>query len=309
MDRKTEKDKDRPKKLSLYIKLKYIFVRSGLVLLTKAIGLDGLYQFGRFFGFCEYLLQYKKRARIYRRLEQIYARALDPSEARKIACRYFMRIRCDKMMYTIIDKIDRKELLKRFEIEGKEYIDKSIERGKGTFLMFSHQGSHHLAGILLILSGYRILGLRDPNESPLRIYVQQQFEKNFPEFRDLQITPNDSFARTFFKAFKENQIVAAAMDVWRERENTRTVTVKVFGQERQFLSGMTYIALRSRSALLVGFVLSLPNFHYRVIFHPWLNNPDEDTDTPETVKTVMQKYANLIEQHVKKYPDHISKTK
>ncbi len=303
------KNKNKPKKLSVYMKAKYIFVRTGLVLMIKTIGLDGLYYFGQFFGICEYLLQYKKRARIYRRLEQIYAKPVNPTEARKIARKYFTRIRCDKMLYTIIDKIEREELLKRFKIEGKEHIDESIKRGKGTFLMFSHQGSHHLAGILLILSGYHIVGLRDPNESPLRIYVQKQFEKHFPEFRDLQITPNDSFARTFFHAFKQNKIVAAAMDTWRQRENTRTVTVKVFGQKREFLSGMTNIALRSHSAILVGFVLSDPKFHYRVIFHPWLNNPDKDTDSLETVKNVMQKYANLIEQHVKKYPDHISKTK
>jgi len=306
---KNNKNNSKQKNLPLYVKAKYVLVRTGLICLIKTIGLDGLYYFGQFFGICEYLLQYKKRARIYRRLQQIYSHPIAASEARKIARQYFTRTRCDKMLYTIIDKIDRKELLSRFHIEGKQYIDESIKRGQGTFLMFSHQGSHHLAGIFLILSGYRIIGLRDPNESPLRIYVQQQFEKNFPEFRDLQITPNDSFARTFFHAFKDNQIVAAAMDIWRQRENIRSVQVEIFGQKRDFLSGMTNIALRSHSAILVGFVLSLPKFRYCVIFHPWLNNPDKDTDSPETVQKVMQKYANLIEQHVKKYPDHISKTK
>ncbi len=303
------RDKNKIKKLSLYMRVKYVFVRSWLVLIVKLAGLDGLYYFGRFFGFCEYLLQYKKRFRIYRRLEQIYSEPVSLREARNIARRYFCRVRCDKMLYTIIDKIDRSVLMDRFEITGREYLDNSIERGKGTFLMFSHQGSHHLAGILLILSGYRIMGLRDPNESPLRVYVQQQFEKSFPEFRDLQITPSDSFARTFFHAFKENNIVAAAMDVWRDRGNVRTVKVKVFGQEREFLSGMTNIALRSRAVILVGFVLSLPKFHYQIIFHPWLNDPDNDNDSPEIVRDVMQRYANLIEQHVRKYPDHISKTK
>jgi len=303
------KNKSKIKKLSLYMQTKYIFVRSCLVLIVKLIGLDGLYYFGQFFGFCEYLLQYKKRSRIYRRLEQIYGQPVNPREARNIARRYFCRVRCDKMLYTIIDRIDRSVLIERFEITGREYLDRSIERGKGTFFMFSHQGSHHLAGILLILSGYRIMGLRDPNESPLRIYVQQQFEKNFPEFRDLQITPSDSFARTFFHAFRDNNIVAAAMDVWRDRGNVRTVKVKIFGQEREFLSGMTNIALRSHAVILVGFVLSLPKFHYQIILHPWLNNPDKDDDSPEIVQNVMQRYANLIEQHVKKCPDHISKTK
>jgi len=101
--------------------------------------------------------------------------------------------------------------------------------------------------------------------------------------------------------------VAAAMDVWRDRGG-RTAKVQIFGQEREFLSGMTYIALRSHSPVVVGFMLSLPHYHYRLIFHPWLSDPEKDQDTPDTVQRVMQQYAQTIENHVKEHPCHISKT-
>jgi lauroyl/myristoyl acyltransferase len=294
--------------LSWFVRLKYMFIRGWLLMIMKLAGLNGLYAFGQFFGFCEFLLQYKKRKRIRIRLSEIFGKEIPAKQARQIARKQMVRIRCDKMIYTIMDRIDRQALMDRFEIEGREYLDKAISRGQGTFFMFSHQGSHHLGGILLTLSGYPIIGLRDPNESPLRMYIQEQYEKRFPEFADLHITSSESFARSFFRAFKKNAIVAAAMDIWRDRGNVRTVKVHFFGQEREFVSGMTHIALRSKATILVGFILSLPNYHFRVIFHPWLTDPDTTPETPETVQKVMQDYAHIIEEHVKKYPDHISKT-
>lgn len=300
--------KARASEVSWFTSVKYMAIRIWLLLIVKLTGLNGLYKFGVFFGTCEYLLQYKKRKRMYNRLTEIFGQPLPPSRAREVARKQMCRIRCDKMIYTILDLIDRQTLMDRFSMEGQEHLDKAVQRGKGTFFMFSHQGSHHLGGILLTLSGYPLIGLRDPNESPLRLYIQEQYEKRFPEFRDLQITPSDSFARSFFRAFRTNKIVAAAMDIWRDRGNVRTVKVKIFGQEREIMSGMTHIAMKSHAAILVGFILSLPNYNYKIILTPWLTDPDKDAESDAAVAQVMQEYACLIENHVKTYPEHISKT-
>jgi len=302
-------DKQEPR-LSLWTRVKYMAVRGAVVAIYKLGGLDGMYRFGWAFGAVESLLQYNRRRRIYRRMDDIFDPPLAKSEKRRIARGFFCRVRCDKMIYTIMDRIDRAELLGRVDSEGKEHLDRAIGRGGGTFLMFSHQGSHHLGGILLVLHGYPISGLRDPNESPLRQYIQERFEESFPEFRDLlEIIPTDVSPRPFFKAFKANRTVAAAMDVWRDRGNARTMTVEVFGQEREFVSGMTEIALRCKAAIVVGFILSLPGYRYRMIFHPWLTDPEGADDSVENVRSVMQQYARLIEEHTRKYPSHISKTK
>lgn len=304
-----EEGKTRKSGVSWWIRFKYGTVRTALMAIVRVVGLDGLYRLGQIYGACEFALQYKRRASAYKRLEEIFGRPLPAAERRRIIRRQVSRIRCDKMLYTIMDLIDRNELTRRFVISGKEHMDRAVAGDRGVFFMFSHTGSHHLGGIFLVLLGYPVIGLRDPNESPLRLYIQEQFEKNFPEFGDLQITPSDSFARTFFHAFRNKAIVAAAMDVWRDRGNVRTVKVRLFGQEREILSGMTHIALRSRSPILMGFLLALPNYHYKILFHPWLSDPDRDQDTPETVQRIMQEYAHIIEEHVKKYPCNISKVR
>jgi len=292
-----------------YIRAKYLPIRAGLVALLKFLGLGGLYAFGAVFGWCEYLLQYNRRGRIYRRLDQIFSPPLPASEKRRIARRFFQRVRCDKMIYTIMDHLDPREILRRLEFEGREHLDRAIARGKGTFFMFSHQGSHHLGGLLMTLSGYPLVGLRDPNESPLRLYVQERFARRFPEVQGLEITPSDTFARTYFRLFRENRIVAAAMDISRDRGAVRTVPVTFFGQPAEFLSGMTHIALRCRAVIVIGFVQSLPGYRYRIIVRPPLIDPDTAEDTPEAVQSVMQTYAGIIEDYVRRNPDQISKTK
>lgn len=295
--------------LSLVSKIKYTLVREFLYSVVRLWGLEGLYWFGQKFGFCESVLKYKRQARICRRLDQIFEPVLSKKEKRHIARRQTARIRCDKMLYTIMDKLDRQVLLERLHLEGSEHLDKAIERGKGTFLMFSHQGAQHLGGMFLALKGYGLDGLRDPKQSNLRMYVQEQFEETFPESRDFNIKFSGEFVRAFFRRFKNNNIVAAALDVRRDRGNVRTTPVRIFGGEQEFVSGMTQIALRCKAAPVVGFILSEKDFHFRIIISPWLNDPDSSQDDPETVQQVMQRYADLIEQHVKKYPCHISKTR
>jgi len=297
-------------RLSWFARAKYVVVRGFLYGIVKLFGLRGLYRFGQFFGTCEFLINYKRRKRISRRMDQIYNPPIDRRQKRRIARKQITRIRCDKMLYTIVDKLDRQVLLQRIRKQGWEHFDAALERGKGMFLLFSHHGSHHLAGILLTLMGYKITGVRDPHEGVLRQYFQEKFDKSFPEFSKLNIAFSGDFAKPFFKALRSNGIVAAALDVWRDRgRNVRTIEVKVFGQRREFVSGMAQIALRCKAAIVVGFMLSEKDYYYRMIVHPWVIDPDTAEDTAETLQTVMQRYAELIEQHVRKYPWNISKTK
>lgn len=294
--------------LSWIDRIKYGFVRFFLLALLKGLGLRGMYAFGWFFGWCESWLQYNRRRGFYRKMDRIFQPKLTMREKRRHVRDFCCRVRCDKMIYEVMDQIPKETILGNIESQGLEHIDAALKRGKGCFLMFSHQGSHHLGGILMTLQGYPLVGLRDPNESPLRIYMQQLFEKSFPEFRGLTIISTDAPVRPYFRAFRDNKLVAAAMDISRHRgDTTRTVDVQVFGETRPFMAGMTTIALHSRAVVLVGFIVSLPWFRYRIVVHPWLIDPEMASDDEATVGKVMQDYAHLIEQHTRQYPSQISR--
>ena len=171
----------------------------------------------------------------------------------------------------------------------------------------SHTGSHHVAMLLCALLGYKVVGVRDRNEGPLRRYIQERYAATFPEYREIRLFYADSFPRDLYRCLREGYMLASALDVARDRGGRlRTVPVKIFGRERQFLTGTMQIALRCGSSIIQGFVISRKNFYFRLEVLPRLIDPEEASDEPAFLADVMQRYASHIEEHVLAYPCHLS---
>jgi len=83
----------------------------------------------------------------------------------------------------------------------------------------------------------------------------------------------------------------------------------MFGETREFLTGTLQIALRCGSSICQAFVVSRPNFYYRLIVHPPVYVPDDNHigDDPALVERIMQQYADGIAAHIREHPDHLSR--
>lgn len=291
---------------------KFAFVRGYLYTLYCLFGLWGLYRFSRFWGVCEALINHHWRRRFGKRLERVFGPGLAAADRWRHTREHICRIRCDKAFYTILDMLPRQQILARVRWTGREHLDRSVARGKGTYILFSHHGSHHVGGLLLALQGYtRLAAIRDPQEGALRRYVQEQFMRSFPEFREhCTIFTTATSPRDLFRHFDGNGVLGSGLDVDHKRQdNARTATVTVFGQPHEWMTGTVNIALRTRSTILPAFILSEPGYHWRYLFHPPLADPDTAANDDATVQAVMDAYAAGIEAHVRAYPEHISKTK
>jgi len=291
-----------------YDRLKFAIVRGFLWGWAVCFSLKGLYLFGVFFGYCEYLINYKRRKRFARQLETIYNdRPRDARFLRRATRRHFTRTRCDKLFYLIFDKLPREKILKRVKFHGRDILDEALKLNKGAYVTLSHNGSHHVAGLLMALLGYRVAGVRDKNEGPLRKYVQDKYAETFPEFRAIRVFFADSFPRDLYRSFEDGYILGSALDVQRVRGmHLKTQPVTIFGQQREFLTGTMRIALRCGAPILQGFVVSRKNCYFRLIIEGPLVAPTSKDD-PETLQNAMQHYADNIERHVRKHPDHISR--
>lgn len=294
--------------LSILTRAKFALVRGFLVAWMRLFSLTGLYWLGQFFGTCEYVIDYNRRRRVARRLQLIFPEGLPARVRRLMTRRWFCRVRCDKMLYLILDRIPRDKLLNRIRFHGREHLDAALARGKGAYIMLAHYGSHHVAGFTMALLGYRVAGVRDPKEAPLRRYIQQKFSATWPEVAAMRMYFADTFPRMFFREFQDNGILCSALDVDRFRgERLKTCPVRIFGQTREFLTGTLQIALRCGAPAMQGFIVSRKNFYYRWELSPPLADPDTAADTPEIVADVMQRYADNIERHARQHPDHIQK--
>ena len=296
--------------LGRFTRLKYMAVRGFLWAWARCFSLKGLYLFGQFFGTLEYLINYKRRRRFRERFSQTFGeyagQVTEP--VGRICWQHFMRTRCDKLFYLIFDKLPREKIVNRVKFHNRHYLDEGLKRGQGAYICMSHNGSHHVAVLLMALMGYKVAGVRDRSEGTLRRYVQEKYEETFPEFRAIRMFFADTYPRDLYRCFQDQFILGSALDVNRVRGvRLKTAKVTILGQEREFLTGTMQIALRCGAPILQGFVVSRENFYFHLIGTPPLVDPQTAADTPEILQAAMQKYADNIGAHLLKYPDHISK--
>lgn len=302
----------RAERVGWFDRAKFGAVRWFMWCIVRAFSLKGLYLFGRFFGTCEYAVNFKRRARYRAELKQVFPDGLSRWREQTIIRSYFRRTRCDKMLYLVFDRLPKDKILKRIRFHGREHLDAALERNRGAYVLLSHTGSHHVAGLLMALLGYRCAGIRDRNEGVLRVFVQQKYAETFPEFAAVRVLYADSFPRDIYRCFRENRVVGSALDVGRVRGlQLKTCPVRIFGQTREFLTGTLQIALRCGATVVQGFVVSRPNFYFRLIVNSPLYSPpvgkEDAGEDPELVAQLMQKYADGIESHVREHPDHLSR--
>lgn len=300
----------RERRLSWVSRCKFWIVRTFLWGLARLLSLRGLYLFGRAFGTLEYWVNFKRRARYRRELQRVFPEGISRARENLIIRSYFRRTRCDKLLYLIFDKLPKEKLLRRIRFHGREWIDAGLERGNGVFALLSHNGSHHIAGLLMALLGYKVAGVRDRNEGALRVFMQEAAAASFPELRSIRMLFADSFPRDIYRCFRDNFVLGAALDVSRVRgQSLKTCPVTLFGESREFLTGTAQIALRSGTTIVPGFVVSRPNFYFRLIVRPPLFVPGQtdEPERPEILADLMQRYADEIAAHVREHPDHLSR--
>jgi len=298
------------RRLGYLTRVKFAAVRWFLMAWVRVFSLRGLYLFGRFFGTLEYLINFKRRARYRRELQRVFPEGLPRAQEKRIVLSYFRRTRCDKLFYLIFDRLPREKILRRIRFHGREHLDAALARGRGVYVMLSHNGSHHVAGLLMALLGYRCAGIRDRNEGASRVYVQQKYAETFPEIAAVRLLYADSFPREIYRCFQDNCVVGSALDVERVRGPTqKTCRVNFLGRQREFLTGTLQIALRCRATVVQAFVVSRPNFYFRLIVQPPLHVPTgaDHPDRSERVAELMQRYADAVAAHVRAHPDHLSR--
>ena len=302
-------DADRaPLPFPWYARLKFDLLRALVGGWARLVGLRGAYLLGRASGTIEYYLMHSTRRRYLQRLREAFGDSKPARELRRHTRDYFRRVRCDKLFYLLLDRLPREKILRRVRIPGHEHIDAAAAAGRGAYVAMSHHGAQHVGGMLMALAGYQVTGVRDRKESALRRYIQSVFEASFPEVHGFKFVFADAFPRQLYRAFRNAEVVSSALDVNRPRgPRLRSEAVTLFGERREVLTGTPVIALRCGAIIVQGFVISRPNFYYRIVFEPLQLDPVAPEEIDAAVTRIMRQYAANIERHVHEHPDHISR--
>ncbi|MBU0717842.1 MAG: hypothetical protein KJ749_06295 [Planctomycetes bacterium] len=294
--------------LSLGSRLSFSAAHATVTALLLLAGLGGLYRCGRLLGTAEWLINYKRRRRFAQALARTVESPPTAAERRRTTLRYFQRSRCDKLFYLIFDRIPRAKAERLLTISNGSLLDEALATGRGTYIAMSHHGAHHVGAMLMALRGYKIAGVRDRNEGGLRRYVQDRFDRRYPDFCRMRVLFSDSYPRDIYRCFREGYLVGSAMDVARPPTGSQKAEeVAVFGEQRLFLSGPLRVAIRCGAPVVQAFVVSEPGFRYRLDIVDRLIDPGGAHDEEAAVAQAIQTYAANVERYLRADPSAISR--
>ncbi len=289
--------------LGLWEACSFRAVHAAASVLLWIVGVGGLYRIGQAFGTAEWCINFKRRRRFAAALAKVFDHPPTARQRRWHCLEYFVRTRCDKLFYLVFDRVPRARALALLTIGNRELLDRTLARGHGAYVALSHHGPHHVTGMLVALHGYKAAGVRDRNEGGLRRFVQSRFDRLYPEFGRTRFLFADSFPREIFRCLQEGYVLGSAIDVHRVRHpNQKTVTVRIFGDERDFVSGPMHIALRCKTPVLQGILHAESGFRYQLELAEMLIDPETVTDEDAAVEQAMHRYAANVERHIRQSP-------
>lgn len=295
-------------RVSLWEYVSFTVIHSIVAGLLLILSLDGLYRFGRMFGTAEWLINYRRRRRFEAALAGVLEHTPTPAERRKATREFFMRNRCDRIFYLIFDRLGRDKAMSLLTIENKDLLDTALARGRGVYVAMSHHGPYHVVAMLVALHGYRTAAVRDRREGGIRRYIQDRFDRLYPEFQRMRVIFEDDFPREIFRCLQEGFVLGSAMDVHRvRRPNQKAEEVTIFGEKRQFLTGPLMIALRCKTPVLQAFVLPEPGFRYRFRIVGMLADPEKVEDEAAAAGQTLRTYAANVERYVRAAPSLLSR--
>ena len=83
--------------------------------------------------------------------------------------------------------------------------------------------------------------------------------------------------------------------------------MRIFGEEREFVSGPFHIALRCKTPVLQAVLHAEPGFHYRLEFTEMLLDPETVTNEDAAIEEAMRRYAAAVERHIRASPSLITR--
>lgn len=190
-------------------------------------------------------------------------------------------------------------------VDGKEFLEQSVKRGKGTIILLSHFGSYLFPLPILAFMGYRVNQLGGPPMLKSRSSIHKHiFSVKQKEYSNLPIKflRSDLHMRAVIEKLNNNELVAIAFD---GRESSSWSCVKFFNRDAYFASGVIKFAKKTGATILPTFIIRQKNDSHRLFF----TNPFElqyDQNNENFLINNTQKLAEIFEKYISEYPSHFS---
>ena len=201
----------------------------------------------------------------------------------------------NKMLFEFfrLPHMERRELLSRVDVVGREHLERAVERGRGVILTSTHVGNWELAAVVLAYWGYTLHAVAGVQ---LNRWLTSAVRETKSELAIHTVSPEDGF-RKLLRALEHNDLVALMVDGDIYRHGT---TVEMFGRETRFPAGPGVLSQRTGAPIICGFCERLPEGRFRIVMEQALD-PESFPDTAALHAAVAAISERQIRDHVEQW--------
>jgi lauroyl/myristoyl acyltransferase len=223
-----------------------------------------------------------------------YAAALglersDPEVAR-VARRAFQNYGRMVLDFLLMGSLSPAELIQRTTVEGREYLDAALDRGRGVILALPHMGSWDNTGSFGGALGYPITAVtgRFPGS------LNDAIVKTRHRYGLQVLLVGRPAVREIIEALKANRMVGLVCD----QEEGPGVEVSFFGRRAVVPAGAAALALKTGAALMAGYQYMTTSGRHHIHLEEALSWPEG-----ETKENLMQRIVHRFEEFIRERPD------
>ncbi len=194
--------------------------------------------------------------------------------------------------FLITSTLSPDEVLEQMDVQGREIVDRALEKGKGVIITLPHMGNYDLAAAAAAVLGYRVyaIAVRFPGSLDEAVIEERaRFGMN--------IIPLDKSA--FAKAarvLRENAVLALMTDI---AHTGKGVDVEMFGSRASVPAGPAVLSLRTGAALIPGSVRRIAPGRYQARVEPPVEierTGDLRKDTASLSQAVVRRFEASIRE-------------
>lgn len=191
----------------------------------------------------------------------------------------------------------QRELLDSIRIEGREHLDRALQKGKGVIAVSGHFGNFGIVGLKLKGAGYGFHTVARAFSDPLRktMYTKYRIRQgqSFIYTRSAQ-----EAVKGMLKVLRRNETIFLITD-----ENVRHggVFVKFFNRLASTSSAPAVLHLRTGADILPVFLIRQRDNTQTLLIEPPLQEVSAEETAPDP-NALTQRIAQTLEDHVRKYP-------
>jgi KDO2-lipid IV(A) lauroyltransferase len=222
---------------------------------------------------------------------------LPDREITSIAKRNFEKLGINVIELLLATYLSHTKMLERFTIEGIEFFEEALKKGKGVIVLTFHFANWEVAGIASNLLQHDVIALARPLK---KHRLLNNFLNRLRKSAGLTIIVNENVAQEVMRLLKENKVVVILGD--QREKRSRGVFVDFFGTKVSTSKGMAMIGMKTKSPVLPVYPVRKGFLRYTYVCGPPIEM-ERGGNIEDLITKNTRKINAFLETIILKYPD------